>query len=39
MSVQIGAAALLLIMAVPISGSVRRAAQGDGDGLAAIESR
>ncbi len=37
MRVQIGAAALLLIIAVPISGSVRRAAQRDRDGLEAIE--
>ena len=37
MSVRIGAAALLLIIAVPISRPMRRAAQGDGDGLEAIE--
>ncbi len=37
MSVQIGAAALLLIIAGPTSGSVRRAAQRDREGLAAIE--
>ena len=37
MRVQIGAVALLLIMAVPISGSARRAAQGDREGLQAIE--
>ncbi len=37
MSVPVGAAALLLIIAVPISGSVRRAAQRDRDDLEAIE--
>ena len=37
MSVQIDAVVLLLIIAVPISGSVRRAAQRDRDGLEAIE--
>src|SRR6266516_5111755 len=37
MSLQIGAVALLLIIASPPSGSVRRAAQRDGDGLEAIE--
>ncbi len=37
MSVQIGAAALLLIMMAPISGSVRRAVQREGDALEAIE--
>ncbi|HXL34017.1 MAG TPA: nuclear transport factor 2 family protein [Gemmatimonadales bacterium] len=37
MSVRIGAAALLLIIAVAISGSGRRPAQRDRDGLEAIE--
>jgi hypothetical protein len=37
MSVQIGAAALLLIIAVPISGSLRCATQGDRNDLEAIE--
>lgn len=37
MTIQIGAAALLLIIAVPIPGSARRAEQGDRNGLEAIE--
>ncbi len=37
MSVHIGAAALLLIIAVRISGSTPHATQGDRDGLEAIE--